>query len=184
MPPALRIDNLWKSYSAGVRGCSVRVWALRGCSLQIELGERVAIVGPAGAGKSTLLQCVAGNRRADAGRIDVVLPIRCCFAAQVEHQAPMIAVASSGLLLIDAADAARLSREWQGSALITSRDVASVHHLVHRVVLLRDGRLSPLTRIAVRRVAERTFEGAGTTGQCRSPVAQLSSRASPEGITT
>lgn len=32
-------------------------------------GELVAIVGPNGAGKSTLLSCLAGLRRADAGRI-------------------------------------------------------------------------------------------------------------------
>ena len=41
MPLALRIENLWKSYAAGVRGCSARVWVLRGCTLHVELGERV-----------------------------------------------------------------------------------------------------------------------------------------------
>ena len=51
MPLALRVENLWKSYAAGVRGCSVRVWALRGCTLHLEFGERVAVVGARGAGK-------------------------------------------------------------------------------------------------------------------------------------
>ena len=181
MPSALRIDNLWKSYSAGVRGCSVRVWALRGCSLQIEMGERVAVVGPAGAGKSTLLQCVAGIRRADAGRIDVVLPIRCCFMASSAHAAVMIPVSAPVLLLIDAVDIAALGHDWRGAALSASRDIASVQHLVHRVVLLRDGRLSPFTRVAVRRVAERSFGSAPGVG--RPADAQSPTPAFPDGTT-
>ena len=154
MPPALQIEHLWKSYSAGVRGCSVRVWALRGCSLQVDLGERVAIVGARGSGKTTLVQCIAGVRRADAGRIDVVLPIRCCFAPSHQHAGTMARMTASALLLVDGADTALPYRGWHGATVITSRDVASVHDLVDRVMLLRDGRLSALTRTAVRRVAE------------------------------
>lgn len=154
MPPALRVENLWKSYSAGVRGCSVRVWALRGCSLHVDLGERVAIVGARGSGKTTLFQCIAGARRADAGRIDVVLPIRCCFATLHEHADTVMRMAGQALLLVDGADASVLPWGRQGATVIASRDVASVHDLVDRVMLLRDGRLSPLTRTAIRRVAE------------------------------
>jgi len=163
MPPALRIENLWKSYSAGVRGCSVRVWALRGCSLHVDRGERVAIVGARGSGKTTLFQCIAGARRADAGRIDVVLPIRCCFATPHEYADTVARMAGQALLLVDGAYASVLHGGWQGSALVASRDVASVHGLVDRVMLLRDGRLSPLTRIAVRRVAERSLSPARGT---------------------
>ena len=154
MPPALRIDNLWKSYAAGVHGCSVRVWALRGCSLHVELGERVAIVGSRGSGKSTLLQCIAGVRRADAGRIDVVLPIRYNVAPPREWPDAGARQAAPVLLLLDGADIPLPHSGWHGSSIITSRDVASVHSLVDRVLLLRDGRLSQLTRTAVRRVAE------------------------------
>ncbi|MEO8624957.1 MAG: ATP-binding cassette domain-containing protein [bacterium] len=161
MTSALRIDNLWKSYSAGVRGCSVRVWVLRGCSLQVDLGERVAIVGSRGSGKSTLLQCIAGVRRGDAGRIDVSLPIRACFAAPYERAESVGRMTAATLLLVEAADVTALQRDWCGASIIASRDVASVHHLVDRVMLLRDGRLSPLTRIAVRRVAERTLSVPG-----------------------
>src|SRR5258708_34196383 len=76
MPTALRVQNLWKSYSAGVRGCSARVWALRGCSLHVEVGERVAVVGSRGAGKSTLLQCLAGDRHLDPGQVHCSLSQR------------------------------------------------------------------------------------------------------------
>ena len=163
MPIALRIENLWKSYSAGVRGCSVRVWALRGCSLSVELGERVAIVGARSSGKTTLFQCIAGARRADAGHIDVVLPIRCCFATPQVHTDRVAWMTGQALLLLDGPDASVPQRGWPGSALIASRDVASVHHLVDRVMLLRDGRLSMLTRTAVRRVAERSLAPVGGT---------------------
>ena len=145
----LRVDNLWKSYTAGVQGCSARVWALRGCSLAIEDGERVAIVGSRGAGKRTLLQCIAGDR-IDAGRIDCRLPLRLHFGEpglRLTHEdgAPALH------LVLEAGDTHALA----APALIASRDAASVHGAVDRILLLRDGRLSPLTRIAVRRVAER-----------------------------
>ena len=156
MPPALRIDNLWKSYSAGVRGCSVRVWVLRGCTFHVELGERVAIVGARGSGKSTLLQCIAGTRRADAGHIGIVLPVRCCFPAGLGPSDMTPRVTSPALQLVDTPYSGGDERDWRGASLIASRDVASVFHLVDRVLLLRDGRLAPLARAAVRRVAERS----------------------------
>ena len=151
MPYALVVDNLWKSYSAGVRGCSVRVWALRSCSLHLALGERVAIVGGPGSGKSTLVQCITGTRRADAGQISALLPMRCVQGEWREQEGRL---ATPSLLLLDAVDADAIRHFRHGSLIVTSRDVASVHALVDRVLLLRDGRLSPVTRIAVRRVAE------------------------------
>ncbi len=152
MPYALVINNLWKSYSAGVRGCSVRVWALRSCSFHLALGERVAIVGGPGAGKTTLLQCIAGTRRADAGQISALLPMRCVHGGSSrEHDGRLSA---PSLLLLDAVDADAIRHFRHGSLVVTSRDIASVHPLVDRVLLLRDGRLSALTRTVVRRVAE------------------------------
>jgi hypothetical protein len=154
MPLALRIDNLWKSYTAGVQGCSARVWALRGCSLSVEMGERVAVVGARGAGKRTLLHCIAGGR-IDAGRIETTMPLRCHF--QLEGVATGDDGSGATLVLPGLHLCTRPldTRELAGAAIVASRDVASVHGFVDRIMLLRDGRLTPLTRVAVRRVAER-----------------------------
>jgi ABC-type glutathione transport system ATPase component len=157
MPTALRVDNLWKSYAAGVIGCSARVWALRACSFDMAVGERIAIVGARGAGKSTLLRCIAGEHRMDAGRIDVTLPIRRCFS----HHSDLAddrTRACSALLLLDDQELPVILRRLDGTMVVASRDVASVQGLVDRILLLRDGRISPLTRVAVRRVAERVVQ--------------------------
>jgi branched-chain amino acid transport system ATP-binding protein len=42
---------------------------IRGASLQVRAGERVAIIGPNGAGKSTLFDLVSGRQRPSAGEI-------------------------------------------------------------------------------------------------------------------
>jgi ABC-type glutathione transport system ATPase component len=158
MPTALRVDNLWKSYAAGVLGCSARVWALRACSFDMAVGERVAIVGTRGAGKSTLLRCIAGEQRMDAGRIDVALPICRCFSANAHVAADRTRVSSAALLLLDHDELPVILPRLDGTMIVASRDVASVQGLVDRILLLRDGRISPLTRVAVRRVAERVVQ--------------------------
>jgi peptide/nickel transport system ATP-binding protein len=53
MAPLLEVSDLRVSYEGGVE-------ALRGVSLTLQAGERLAIVGESGAGKSTLAQCLAG----------------------------------------------------------------------------------------------------------------------------
>ncbi len=45
-------------------------WALRDCTLGIESGEAVALVGGNGSGKSTLLRCLHGLQNPTAGRIE------------------------------------------------------------------------------------------------------------------
>ena len=155
MPLALRIENVWKSYSAGVRGCSARAWVLRGCSLQVELGERVAIVGARGSGKSTLLECIAGTRRTDAGSVSALIPVHGCLSVAFGPMTASPNPHGPALLLVDGF-AADVPVRWAGSIILSSHDVASVHHLVNRVLLLRDGHLLPLNRPAVRRVAERS----------------------------
>jgi|SRR6185369_11106853 ABC-type polysaccharide/polyol phosphate transport system ATPase subunit len=157
MPTALRVDNLWKSYAAGVLGCSARVWALRACSFDMAVGERVAIVGARGSGKSTLLRCIAGEHRMDAGHIDVTLPIRRCFSHS-DVADDRTRPSSSALLLLDDQELPVILRRLDGTMVVASRDVASVHGLVDRILLLRDGRIAPLTRVAMRRVAERSVQ--------------------------
>lgn len=141
MSPPLRICSLWKSYAAGVLGCSARVRVLRGLTLTMEHGERVAIVGARGAGKSTLAACILGLRHADAGLID----------------AP--GVSSGALRLLGAprwypvpADSA-IGRA--ATVLLFAERPAGIHMRVDRTLLLRDGLLVPMGSSSQRRhVAE------------------------------
>ena len=52
--PVIEIADVWKTYSMGTQ----EVHALRGCSIAVERGEYVAIMGPSGSGKSTLMNVV------------------------------------------------------------------------------------------------------------------------------
>jgi len=49
--PLIELQDIWKVYDLG----EIKVEALREATLNIELGEYVALVGPSGSGKSTLM---------------------------------------------------------------------------------------------------------------------------------
>jgi energy-coupling factor transporter ATP-binding protein EcfA2 len=137
MPIAVEVQGLWKCHAAGVRGCSARVWVLRGATLTVRRGERVGLIGARRAGKTTLLECLRGLRRPDAGAI---------------HVAPE---ARSGLLLLDEGDSTQLGGDRSRTAIVAARDVGELHGLVDRCVLLREGTLSPIgPSTRARRVAE------------------------------
>lgn len=61
---ALKIDALHKRFRS--------VNALRGVSLELEVGQRLALLGPNGAGKTTLIRCLAGRTKPDSGTIELL----------------------------------------------------------------------------------------------------------------
>ena len=61
--PALRIENLKKSYGA--------VPVLKGIDLSVEQGDVVAVIGRSGSGKSTMLRCINGLEQFESGAIEV-----------------------------------------------------------------------------------------------------------------
>jgi len=63
----LRAQDLTRSFSDG----TLKVDVLKGIDIQIEAGERVAIVGTSGSGKSTLLHCLGGLDRATSGDVAI-----------------------------------------------------------------------------------------------------------------
>ena len=64
---AVRTFDLLKSYGSA----SAPVHALRGVSLEVRRGERLALLGKSGSGKSTLLNLIAGLDRPSGGSVQV-----------------------------------------------------------------------------------------------------------------
>jgi ABC-type multidrug transport system ATPase subunit len=67
MSDCLTMCGVWKSYDAGVRGCSASVSVLRDIHLDVAPGEMVGIVAAPASGKTTLLMCAGGLMRPDRG---------------------------------------------------------------------------------------------------------------------
>jgi ABC-type multidrug transport system ATPase subunit len=175
MPIALRARALWKSYAAGVAGCSARVWVLRGATIEVADGECVAILGARGAGTSTLLHCLAGLRRADAG---VIEHRRQPVLASVDTLLSQVAEPARDRVLL--LDEDRSADEWRASPrlprgrlsaaaiVVATHELARVRHVADRILLLRDGHLVPLDRAAgARRVAEPSRATSGTRAPAR-----------------
>jgi putative ABC transport system ATP-binding protein len=62
--PVLSLENVSKIFDGGSR-----VAAVRGVSLRVARGERVAIMGPSGSGKSTLLNLICGLDDPTSGQV-------------------------------------------------------------------------------------------------------------------
>ena len=164
MPLALRAQSLWKSYAAGVAGCSARIWVLRAASLLVHEGECVAILGARGAGTTTLLQCLAGLRRVDAGTIEHRLRPTLLALASPSSVRPTALRAGEILLVDDTAHPSAATPRARAvheppergiTTIIATHELSSVRHLVDRALLLRAGHLTPLPlHIGSRRVAE------------------------------
>jgi iron(III) transport system ATP-binding protein len=65
------MPRLWSAEQLAVRYPGTDRWALRGVSLRLDSGSRLALVGTNGAGKSTLLKAIAGLLPIAAGDIRV-----------------------------------------------------------------------------------------------------------------
>jgi len=162
MSIALRVRALWKSYAAGIAGCSARVWVLRGANLDVERGECVAVLGARGAGTTTLLHCLAGLRLPDAGSIereDTPLLVD-------SHHLESEQLVDESLLLVDdrfdprhRTASPRIARDVRArdmTIVIATHELARVRDLADRVLLLHHGGLFPLDHpTEARRVAER-----------------------------
>jgi branched-chain amino acid transport system ATP-binding protein len=61
VPLALELKDLRKSFG--------KTEIIRGCSLQVNAGERVAVIGPNGAGKSTLFNLISGRFAPTSGQV-------------------------------------------------------------------------------------------------------------------
>ena len=157
---ALRARALWKSYAAGITGCSARAWVLRGLSLDVERGECLAVLGARGAGTTTLLHCLAGLRRLDAGSIELALAPLLVDSRQLDESGSH----ADRLLLVDDALLPRrhaprpiVVREHDRTRtlIIATHRIAHVRDIADRVLLLHHGRLHPLDRpTSTTRVAE------------------------------
>src|SRR6056297_3159052 len=62
----IRFDHLTKSFRVNGQ----RKLVIDNLNLTIATGKSLALLGRNGAGKSTLMQIIAGNMRADTGRVD------------------------------------------------------------------------------------------------------------------
>ncbi len=63
--PVLECRELVRTFTDGI----LKVEVLKGLTLQVEQGERIAIVGSSGSGKSTLLHCLGGLDLATGGDV-------------------------------------------------------------------------------------------------------------------
>lgn len=164
--PVLMLEEVCKSYAAGVPGCSAVARVLDGVSLRVGAGEIVGIAGEEGAGKSTLLLCAAGVVRPERGRVlwaameqgraarngslPSYLDLR---GGRARREIESVIVRGAPIILLDHASPAILAelramvapsgrRCREASAMvITSRSSAELARVASRVLVLREGRL-------------------------------------------
>lgn len=103
---------------------------LKGASLKVEAGEKVAILGRSGAGKSTLLNILGGLEPASSG--EIVRPKTIGFVFQSYHLMPELTVLEN-VLLPTMASSARSSSNTPISMLKRAKDLLARVGLSERV---------------------------------------------------
>jgi ABC-2 type transport system ATP-binding protein len=71
-PPAIDVIDLTRTFTIGRRSKRTTVEAVRGISLRVAAGERLAFIGPNGAGKSTSIKMLTGILFPSAGQATVL----------------------------------------------------------------------------------------------------------------
>jgi ABC-type lipoprotein export system ATPase subunit len=140
--PLVRTTDLYKSYGS--------VSVLRGVSLEVAAGERVAVLGKSGSGKSTLLHLIGG-----------------------------LDVPTSGQIVVAGRDLGRISRNERAEFRLSSVGIIfQAFHLVHNRSAVENVEL-PMTFAAVpvrerRRQAAVALEAVGLGHRLRHRPAELS----------
>jgi energy-coupling factor transporter ATP-binding protein EcfA2 len=135
----LRLTDVHAHYLAGVPGCALSVWALRGVTLRVRWRQVVAITGAPGSGKSTLLRCMAGVVAPTAGRVERGAPVWVAGRAGTD--------AGTGALLLRDADPAPASG-WPDERVVGARAVVVAARTVAECrVLARPWVLTTVVRL-------------------------------------
>jgi putative ABC transport system ATP-binding protein len=155
--PVLVARNLSKDYPMN----GETVHALRGVSLEVGVGEYVAIAGPSGSGKSTLLQLIGGIDAPSAGTVEILgTPLeslsdsrltrlrltRLGFIFQRFHLLPVLTARENVELPMAEAGMPRRARQERSRELLAY--VGLAHRAEHRTTQLSGGEMQ---RVAIAR---------------------------------
>jgi ATP-binding cassette, subfamily F, member 3 len=110
----LTLENVAKSYG--------ETPVFREANLEINWGDRVAVVGPNGAGKTTLLRIITGEESPTSGRVKVGPSVRIAYFDQEQRQLDLNSTPLEAIM--DASDMdMREARNYLGSYLFRGDDV-------------------------------------------------------------
>lgn len=145
--------DVYKSYRAGIPGCSARARVLRGVSLELHCGEVLAIVGAPLSGRTTLLRCAAGLLRPDRGTVHHAAGGASVVRADwLPLARPHDTYTVASVLLIEnpfwrcPGRTVRSAADQGIAVLAATSDARAAHAWADRVLLLEQGVLRPLAQ--------------------------------------
>ncbi len=132
----VELRDVWASYDEGSRP------VLRGVSLRVAAGEKVALVGPVGCGKTTVLKLVAGLMTPEKGEIVVNGDALECWDWEA-YRGTLGYVPQDTLLFSESiVDNVACGRDLRADDVLTALDVAQVRAEVERMARGADTVLS------------------------------------------